>query len=177
MAKLQAIPLRGATSDGEVVEVREIDTHFLTQIAGWRHFNEVADRALRTLSLFSPKDFRSPYRREGATAWRIAPDRVLIRSFEKPDLASSEDLVTLDLSDARVCLVIEGAGAAPLLSRVIALDFSEGSFPTGTFAQSALHHVGVLVDRTGPEQFTLLIPTTWAVSLTDLLSHHLAKAA
>lgn len=171
------MPADGVTSDGAAVVINETDLGFLTQVAGWARFSEAVDGALRTQSLSLPSDFHAPVRRGTVTVWRIAPDRVLIRSDVKLSLESSDDIAVLDLSEARVCLTLEGAGAAGLLSRVIALDFSETAFPVGTFAQTALHHVGVLVDRHGRDQFILLIPTTWATSLIGLLTEHLAKAA
>lgn len=171
------MPAHGVTSDGATVVINETDLGFLTQVAGWGRFSEAADGALRTQSLSLPNDFRTPVRRGTVTVWRIAPDRVLMRSDVKLSLESSDDFVVLDLSEARVCLTIQGPGAAGLLSRVIALDFSEAAFPVGTFAQTGLHHVGVLVDRHERDQFTVLIPTTWATSLTSLLADHLAEPA
>jgi heterotetrameric sarcosine oxidase gamma subunit len=170
-------PVGGTISDGTAVVINEVELGFLTQLAGWRRFREAANHALGTHSLSVPEDYRVPVRQGGTMVWRIAPNRVLIRSDAKLSFESSDELVALDLSDARVCLTLEGAGAASLLSRVIALDFSNDKFPVGTFAQTALHHIGVLVDRQGPDRFTVLIPTTWATSLTGLLIDHVANAA
>ena len=170
-------PVVGTISDGTAVAIDEVELGFLTQLAGWDRFREAAGNALGSQSLSLPEDYRLPVRHATATVWRIAPDRVLVRSEAKLPLESSDELVILDLSEARVCLAIEGPGAAGLLSRVIALDFSESGFPTGAFAQTALHHVGVLVDRQGPDRFTVLIPTTWATSMAGLLAGHIAQGA
>lgn len=177
MAKKQNLPLRGVNSDGATVLVDENELGFLTQLAGWESFSEAADTALRTQSLSLPQDYRSPVRRGAMTVWRIAPDRVLIRSDVKLDMQISDELVALDLSDARVCLTVEGDGAAGLLQRMIALDFSEHAFPVGTFAQTSLHHVGVLVERLERNKFMVMLPTTWARSLTDLVATHITLAA
>lgn len=177
MAKKHHLPILGATSDDQAVTINEAEVGYLTQLAGWENFDKASDDALREKGLSVPTDFRSPVRRWLTTAWRIAPDRVLVRSDTALGFESSSELAVLDLSEARICLTLEGPGAAALLSRVIALDFSEAAFPVGTFAQTALHHVGVLVDRGGCDRFTVLIPTTWATSLTSLLVDHLAEAA
>ncbi len=177
MAEKHLLPMRGATSDGAAVTISEAELGYLTQLAGWENFENAVDDALRAQAVSLPTDFRSPVRRGLTTAWRIAPDRVLVRSDTTLGFESSSDLAVLDLSEARVCITLEGPGAAGLLSRVIALDFSEVAFPVGTFAQTPLHHVGVLADRHGRDQFMVLIPTTWATSLTSLLASHLAKAA
>eukprot|EP00300_Choanocystis_sp_HF-7_P034522 c47332_g1_i1.p1 GENE.c47332_g1_i1~~c47332_g1_i1.p1 ORF type:complete len:185 (+),score=22.22 c47332_g1_i1:23-556(+) len=177
MAEKHPLPLRGETSDGLEVTIGEVELGHLTQLAGWENFEKTGDVALRAQALSLPDDYRLPVQRGLSTVWRIAPDRVLVRSDTALPFESSIDLAVLDLSEARVCLTLKGQGAAGLLSRVIALDFSEAGFPTGTFAQTALHHVGVLVERNSGDQFTILIPTTWATSLASLLIDHLTRIA
>lgn len=171
------LPICGTTSDGAAVQINEEPTGCLTQIAGWDTFTASADEALRSQGLSLPTDFRSSIRQGRVTVWRIAPDRALVRSNAPLKIASSPALVVLDLSEARVCLVLKGAGATGLLSRVIALDFCEASFPIGCFAQTGMHHVGIMVERFGQDEFNVFIPTTWATSLVDLMAKHLSKAA
>jgi heterotetrameric sarcosine oxidase gamma subunit len=177
MAKKHNLPLGGLNSDGQAVSVSEIALGNLTQLAGWQTFANATDAVLKTQGLSLPADYRSPVHGAGMTVWRIAPDRVLLRSETPVEMSVPEDLVTLDLSDARVCLILEGEGAAGLLGRVIALDFSEAAFPAGTFVQTSLHHVGVLVERLERDRFLVMVPTTWERSLTDLLVTHLTVAA
>lgn len=171
------LPVTGTLSDLARVTIDEIEIGHLTQLAGWSTFESAAERLLQSLGLALPIDYRTPVRAGETTAWRVAPDRVLVHSAAEPGLASSQDVAVLDLSQARVCLSVTGPGAAGLLSRVVALDFSETAFPIGTFAQTGLHHVGVLIERTGRERFLVFIPTTWARSLTELLIDHLLVAA
>lgn len=177
MARKHTLPLTGVNSDGASVTVSETELGHLVQLAGWGAFVEMACKALRDHSLSLPQDYRTPARSAAATAWRIAPDRVLLRSVADLAIQGTDDLVTLELSDARICLSIAGDGAAGLLSRVIALDFSEQAFPAGTFVQTSLHHVGVLIERQDRDHFMVMLPTTWARSLTDLLVTHLAIPA
>lgn len=177
MAKKHILPFSGTTSDGLAVSITEVGSGFLTQLAGWDSFRETAGEALRARGVAFPDDYRTPARSGTTTVWRIAPDRVLVRSENPLGFENSNDLVVLDLSDARIVLTLEGSGAAGLLSRVVALDFAEGAFPVGSFVQTSLHHVGVLIDRHESDRFTVLIPTTWATSLIGLLVDHLTKAA
>ncbi|RUW53312.1 hypothetical protein EOA32_09840 [Mesorhizobium sp. M1A.F.Ca.ET.072.01.1.1] len=174
MAKKHPSPIRGTTTDGLAVTITETELGHLTQLAGWEGFDRTADQALRTQGLPLPSDFRSSVRRGPATLWRTAPDRVLIRS-ETPlrRVETAVNLAILDLSDSRVCLTLEGPGASGLLSRVAALDFGDAAFLVGQFAQTAIHQVSVLIDRQGIDQFTLLIPTTFAMALTSFLADHL----
>lgn len=177
MAKKHNLPLRGLNSDGQTVLVSEVKLGHLTQLAGWETFADAADTVLKTQGLSLPTDYRFPVHTDGKTVWRIAPDRVLLRSETPVDISVPQDLVALEISDARVCLTLEGEGAAGLLGRVIALDFSEAAFPTGTFVQTSLHHVGVLIERLERDKFLVMLPTTWERSLTDLLVAHLTVAA
>ncbi|WP_052730468.1 hypothetical protein [Sphingomonas sp. SRS2] len=172
-----SLPFTGATSDGHLVTMREGDVPILTQLAGWDRFEEVADALLHPFSLSVPRDYRRPIRRDMDSIWRTAPDRALILSAKPLGLESSGDIAVLDLSHARRRLIVEGPGAGDLLSRVMALDFSEQAFPVGSFAQGSLHHVGVLVDRHAADRFDLLVPTTWAKSLIDLMADHLRRAS
>lgn len=177
MARKHTLPLTGVNSDGASVTVSETELGHLVQLAGWGAFVEAAGKALRDQALSLPQDYRTPARSAAATAWRIAPDRVLVRSASALAIQGTDDIVTLDLSDARIGLTIAGDGAEGLLSRMIALDFSEHAFPVGSFVQTSLHHVGVLIERQDRDQFMVMLPTTWARSLTDLLVTHLAIAA
>jgi heterotetrameric sarcosine oxidase gamma subunit len=167
------LPIQGATSDVEDVSVREAPLGHLAQLAGWENFASSAGALLRTLGFGLCADYRSPWRGKDAVVWRIAPDRVLIRSDHPLALASTSDLVALDLSQARVRLRLEGPGTAGLLARLAALDFSEASFPVTSFAQTGMHHIGVLIDRLGQDEFELFIPTTWAPSLIGFIGAHL----
>ncbi len=171
------LPVSGSLSDGTRVTVDEVEIGCLTQLAGWSGFEAAAERLLRSIALPLPRDHRESSSTGLATAWRLAPDRLLVQSEAKLGVSSTADVAILDLSEARICLSIAGPGAAGLLSRVVPLDFSEAAFPSGTFAQTGLHHVGVLIDRKTAENFLVFVPTTWARSLTALLADHLLLAA
>jgi heterotetrameric sarcosine oxidase gamma subunit len=167
------LPLQGKTSDGKSVSVQELPAGFISQLAGWESFVTAGSTVLRTLGIGFPENYRTPWRSKSAAVWRIAPDRVLIRSDEPLAIASTGELAVLDLSQAKFRLRLEGPGSAGLLARLAALDFSEASFPTGSFAQTGMHHIGVLVDRLDEDKFEILIPTTWATSLIELIGAHL----
>ncbi|RWA88211.1 MAG: hypothetical protein E5W38_00275 [Mesorhizobium sp.] len=173
MASRLELAVGCATSDDRDVTINEIELGYLTQLAGWGKFNERANEALRAKGLALPDSYRLSVQRASMTVWRIAPDRVLVRSDAALSFENATDLAVLDLSDSRVCLMLEGPGASGLLSRVASLDFSDVAFDIGSFAQTAIHHVNVLIDHPGPDQFAILIPTTYATSLTSYLAGHL----
>ncbi|AUG55707.1 sarcosine oxidase subunit gamma [Thalassospira marina] len=177
MVKHNKLPVNGTISTGEAVTISEVATGHITQFAGWDGFEPAVNAALQSFGLSLPADYCTAVRHENSVLWRIAPNRVLLQSVMPVDHASGDDIVVLDLSDARRCVRLEGVGAAGLLARVMAIDFSASAFPVGTFVQAGMHHVGVLVDRKGDQTFDLLIPTTWTVSLCDLLISHFGHAA
>ena len=60
-----------------------------------------------------------------------------------------------------------------LLTRLVPVDVSLASFPNGSFVQTGMHHVGVLIDRISDTCFEILVPRTWSCSLIDLMRVHL----
>ncbi len=105
--------------------------------------------------------------------WRNAPDRLLLQSQDPLTVASDGALAVSDLSDARVGLEIKGLGAAGMLARVTALNYAPNSFASGCFAQTALHHISVLIERKQTDRFDLLVPTYWAQSVIEILAEHI----
>lgn len=173
MAKKYQMPVRGITADGLAVTVREVELGYLTQLAGWENFEIAAGSILRKRALSLPDNCNSLFRRGMTSVWRIAPDRVLVHSDTAISFEADDEIARLDLSHSRVCVRLEGFGSTSLLSRVVALDLSETAFPTGTFAQTSIHHVGVLIDKRHINVFDVFIPTTLAASLADFLADHL----
>ncbi len=56
-----------------------------------------------------------------------------------------------------------------LLARLAPLDVSLPAFQVGTFAQTGIHHVGVLLRRTSAETFEILIPVTGVATIWKLI--------
>ncbi len=96
---------------------------------------------------------------------RIEPMKWWLVGIEAPEF-DAERAVTLDLSHSRTRLGISGADAAEFLNRHLPLDLREDSFPVGSVASSAIHHVGVTLWRT-PEGYELFIPRGFALSLWE----------
>jgi len=68
------------------------------------------------------------------------------------------------LNHARIRLVIEGEAAAALLARLVTIDLRPAAFPAGCFAQTGVHHAGVLLERSGAERYEMYVLRTYAVS-------------
>lgn len=122
-------------------------------------------------------DFRTTRRRAAATLWRIAPDGVLIAGESPLDgwsqAETGPDLVRLDLSEARIRLRLDGPDTAGMLARVVSVNTSLAAFAPGSFVQTGLHQVGVLIDRLSEDRFDVLVPQSWARSVGGVLQLHL----
>lgn len=147
----------------------------LMQIAGWSDLATAAAPCLSKLDLDGLGDYQHARKAGSAIAYRIAPDRLLLRHSDRAALLTAgqaldpETTCSLDLSHARWVLGIEGPAAPGLLARLVPIDCDPAVFPVGRFVQTAIHHVGVLLHRYAEEQWELLVPVTWAQSLWDYL--------
>ena len=100
--------------------------------------------------------------------WIVTPDAALSATLSEvvPVTAGS----VTRLSDARVRVSIEGPAATALLGKLVSVDLRPRAFPVGSFAQTGLHHVGVLLERLGPEQFEIYALRSYAASSWDWLT-------
>lgn len=144
----------------------------LWQIAGWEEFETVAAPVLQSLGLASIGSYRISLRSDTVTAWRVAPDRILIEGSGDLSEHASEQLAVLDLGHARTAITLSGPAVRDLLSQVVSVDMSPEAFGTGEFVQTGLHHVGVLLGCTGPDSFEVLVPCTWGETVWEALLHN-----
>ncbi|MCV0428342.1 MAG: hypothetical protein K5905_23035 [Roseibium sp.] len=140
----------------------------LWQIAGWDDFESAAQPVLSSLGLKDGGTFRIAQHADGATAWRIAPDRILIETAD-PNLENAPELMKLDLSHARSVITLEGPSSRDLLSQLVAIDVTPMAFKPGEFFQTGIHHVGVLIHCLNSDRFDILVPGTWASSVWEAL--------
>lgn len=73
------------------------------------------------------------------------------------------------LSHSRVRLAIEGHVAREVLARGIAVDLHPTAFDVGHFAQTGLHHTGVMIERSGENRYEFYALRTFAESIWDWL--------
>ena len=123
-----------------------------------------------------PRDNQRVTREGDARLYRLGPARYLwaassgeLMQRVARELDPAAGCLTV-LSGARVRLLVEGSAAAQLLQRGIALDLHPSVFAVGHFAQTALDHVPVLLERTAELIYALQVPTTWAVSVWEWLT-------
>lgn len=102
--------------------------------------------------------------------YRIAPDQFWIASGDSRLPPVLERLVTPQLgtvtvlTHARIRLAIEGAAAAALLAKLVSVDLRPKALPVGAFVQTAVHHTGVLLERSEEQRYELYVLHTYAAS-------------
>ena len=113
---------------------------------------------------------------DGMTIAALAPGRFLV-SGEATDLAerfaslSPERGAVTDLSHARAIIRAEGLGVAEHLTQFIAIDTELSAFPPNRVAQTAIHHMDVLVHRLEESRFDLWVLRSFAVTLAHWISY------
>jgi len=145
----------------------------ILQLAGWETFEESVTDILASLGFSGPGNYRQAETSGHFTSFRIAPDKIWLvaehPSFPTELNPQQDDLVFLDLSHSRTAFLVSGPGAEHLLARLAGIDFRSSSFPPGDFVQTGIHQIGVLIHRCGLEEFSILVPVTWAGSLWDYM--------
>ena len=160
------------------LSVGSVATPALTQIALWP---ETAADAARRLAAALGVPLPAP----GASApagdgrlLRVEPLVWWLLGASAPELPPEEG-ATLDLSQARALIRVEGARAAELLARFTAVDLRAASFPDGAVAATGMLHSPVVLLRRDAERpgYDLLPSRSFAGAIRDALLHHAAQFA
>ena len=107
------------------------------------------------------------YRTAPDAYWAVAPEPTVISRLHAA-VPSRAGTVT-SLSHSRVRLRVEGPAAPAVLACGISVDLHPRSFAVGAFAQTALHHTGVLLERCAPQRYELYVLRTFALSIWEWL--------
>ena len=70
-----------------------------------------------------------------------------------------------DQSDSWVMVELAGSQCRAALARICPLDLHEESFVEGALGRTAMEHLGVIIYRSGPDEFIILSPRSSAHSL------------
>ncbi|TIX40271.1 MAG: sarcosine oxidase subunit gamma, partial [Mesorhizobium sp.] len=147
----------------------------LIQIEGWdrtlRQFEKSVSASLNTKL---PASVGETVRHKGLLTIRVAPRRLwlaLDEGTEAPALVVDPDLgCSVPLGEGRVRLKMAGPGIARLLSGCVAVDWHAPTAAPGRAVLTSFHHVPVLFLRTGETACELLVPRSFARSLSDWIA-------
>lgn len=176
------VPGRHGAGQGDApVTLTAVPLGALFQIAGWPDsFAARAGAVLGTLGFAGVGDYGTVQRVPGALAFRIAPERVLVRLADAGAWhaavagADPAETPSLDLSHSRTIIRVAGPAAAELLARLVPIDLHVEVFPRDRCAQTGLHGVPVLLHRGDdgpvPPAYDLYVPYTWAGSVWEVVA-------
>lgn len=153
------------------LKIRERPLGALMQLTVWGRSDALGD-LLGPLSLDQPLAPGRVSRAQGdVRLYQPAPDRLWITADDQGSVnavisrVDSTRFSALDLSSSRVVIEISGPAAEDLMARLVTIDCAADVFVAGSFAQTALHEVSVLVERMKADTFAIWVPITWAQSL------------
>ena len=148
------------------VILREPQDLLLHQVAAWRDSIDAVGKTLaNTIGADATAGPGSAVTGSKGSMLRIEPMKWWLVGIAAPTF-DAEQAATLDLSHSRTRLCVRGDDAAEFLNRHFPLDLREASFPVGSVASSATHHVGVTLWRSA-EGYELFIPRGFALSLWE----------
>lgn len=171
----------GAEGGAPAVSICERLERDLIQVAGWRrNFESVSGRLAEMLDCRIPTEVGRSNSSGDRTVFRVRPERLWIAGpssdevLRQLDVASfGGDAVVSELGHGRTVLRIAGPRSDLLLNRGLPIDLDPEVFPTNAFAQSAIHHMHVLVHRAdvaGELVFDVYVSRELAVSFWEWLT-------
>ena len=180
-------PGRHGSADGPAgLAVAEIADRDLIQLSTFPdRLRDVRAKLAAELGLDMPDDTGIAAAAGGHTVFAIAPERFWIAGprsaglFENLSRRFAGEMALLsELGHSRTLLRLAGPGVRDVMAKALPVDLHVSVFADGAFAQSALHHVPVLVHRCardGADGFDLYVPRSYALSLFEWLMHAAAE--
>ena len=107
------------------------------------------------------------YRTAPDAWWVLAPAPKVISQLLAAVPATAGTVTCL--SHSRVRLLVDGPAARAVLAQGISVDLHPRSFAVGAFAQTGLHHTGVLLERCAQDRYELYVLRTFALSIWEWL--------
>ena len=171
----------GAGKGSTAVSICERRGRNLVQVAGWRRdFSLVCDRLAERLNCQVPTRIGRATSSGDRSIFRVRPERLWITGSPNDEVlrqltaeSLGGDAVITQLGHGRTVLQIAGPGSDLLLNRGLPIDLDPEVFPPNAFAQSAIHHMHVLVHRVdlaGEPAFDVYVSRDVAVSFWEWLT-------
>ena len=171
----------GAEEGSPAVSIGERQGRNLVQVSGWRrNFESVCDRLAERLDCRIPTRIGQATSSGDRTIFRVRPERLWITGSSNDEIlrdlnveSLGGDAVIAQLGHSRTVLRVAGPRSDLLLNRGLPVDLDPEAFPANAFAQSAIHHMHVLVHRVdvaGEPAFDVYVSRDVAVSFWEWLT-------
>lgn len=172
----------GATGQTPGIAVQEVLGRDLVQLSAWPDsYAAVRGRLGAVLGCALPEDTRDGTEGPDKRVLLIAPERFWIAAPMAEGLGAklagafaSEQAVVTELGHSRTVLRLAGPAVREVLAKGLPVDLDAAVFPIGRFAQSAIAHISVLVQRLadgadGEARFEVFVPRGFAVTFWEWL--------
>jgi heterotetrameric sarcosine oxidase gamma subunit len=126
----------------------------MTSVAPFQGHEKAAVKVLKSMGLIFPAPNRTSVADDTVLIWTGRHQAFLLNADPAP-LAASCGLT--DQSDGWAALTVTGPQAEAVLARLVPLDLRLGAFAVGHAVRSGLNHMNLILWRTGPYAFTLLV--------------------
>lgn len=148
------------------VSLQDITGITLYQVAAWPDTIDAvaAQVAKETGCKQAPGPCQAAVGKQGV-ALRVEPLKWWLYGVASGEI-DAEQGTMLDISHSRTQIRVAGPDAVEFLNRHLPLDLREQSFPVGSVASTATHHVGVTLWRSD-EGYELFIPRGFALSIWE----------
>ena len=168
---------RDGANGGRALRISERRGFTLTQLVLHRRSRDAGLASVRSaLGCDLPTAVDSVAVTGDLRLYRTGPEHYWVVSSEPTTPARLEGtlpgelIAVTPLSSSRVCVSVTGAKAGAVLATGIPVDLHPAVFRVGQFAQSGLHHTGVLLERRAEERYDLFFLRTFAATLHDWLT-------
>lgn len=137
------------------VTLAQADLGPITGIAPFPGQGAAVDRALKPLGLAFPSPNASAAKGDARILWTGREQAFLIGA-PPPEGLTVAAAVT-DQSDGWAALHLQGQGAEAVLMRLVPLDLRALHFPVGRSVRAGLNHMPMVLWRSAPDAFTILV--------------------
>ncbi len=157
------------------VTLAAIDPGPITSVALFPKGAKAVAKGLKPLGLSFPEPGCFTEKGDARLIW-TGREQAFLTGVAAPAL---EGAALTDQSDGWAAFRLSGPQAVDALARLVALDLRESAFPVGRAARAGLNHMALILLRTGPQEFELMVFRSMARSawheLTEVLDHLQAR--
>ena len=150
------------------IKFKECNNLNLKQIACWpTTLIETESFFTNQLNLNNLPQFNQGIIHKEYSLWRMEPLKwwIIDKDLKFPD----EFGTSLDMSNAFTNINLFGDQTTLFLNRHLPLDLREDQFPVASSASSAIHHVSIKLLKISKNNYFLLIPRGFALSIWEIL--------
>ncbi len=170
----------GAQDGPAAVTIWERRARNLVQVSGWpENFDAVCRKLQAILNIPVPAEGLKAESDGDRSVFRVGPERLWLTGpaddgtfGEIAETALGDEAVVTEIGQSRTVLRISGPDAHVALNRGLPVDLDDDVFPPGSFAQSVIHHIPVLVHRVdaeGERVFDAYVTREYAVAFWEWL--------